>query len=65
MSRMRKFLTDRGWRRIGAQGSIGYWDHPEHQPDRRGAFTTTDAFKHQQQFEKDHCCDCIKPEATR
>ncbi len=56
-----EFLKAKGWRKIGAQGSIKYWDHPKHQPDRHGAFCTMDAMRHQKEYEKAGC-DCIKPE---
>jgi len=62
MSRTKDWLLERGWRHIGNQGSAQLFDHPRHQPDRRGCFTTIDAIKHQKQYEKDGCCDCIKPE---
>jgi hypothetical protein len=52
-----------GWRQIGSRGSIKFWDHPEHQPAERGAFTTTDALEHQIEVEMNCHCDCIKPES--
>lgn len=55
-----EYLREHGWRQIGAQGSIRYWDHPCHQPDSRGAFTTIDAASHQKEFDKNGWCDCIK-----
>lgn len=61
---MTAFLLQHGWRQIGNRGSIKYWDHAEHQPNRRGAFTTTDAFKHQRESFKNGC-DCIKPEGKK
>ena len=54
-----EYLSGKGWRCIGRQGSIRYWDHPNHQPDMRGAFTTTDAAEHQEEFEKNGWCNCI------
>ena len=55
-----QYLASHGWRQIGAQGSIRYWDHPCHQPDVRGSFTTTDAAAHQKAFDANGCCDCLK-----
>ena len=61
------FLIERGWRNIGtARGHsertpIKYWDHPNHQPDRHGAFTTTSAAQHQKEADK-YGCDCVKAE---
>lgn len=56
-------LIAHGWRRIGTKrhkyGFIHYWDHPDHQPDKHGAFTTTEAQIHQREFEAGGC-DCIK-----
>lgn len=60
---MREYLLNHGWRIIGRTGGIVYWDHPQHQPDRHGAFTTTDARRHQREYESaGNVCDCIKPE---
>lgn len=57
-----EWLEQRGWRCIGKQrngyGQTKYWDHLAHQPERRGAFTTTHAVQHQKQSER-HGCDCI------
>lgn len=53
-----EFLANHGWRKIGQTGGIKYWDHPNHQPDERGAFTTTDAVRHQKDYEKDGVCSC-------
>lgn len=55
-----EYLIRNGWRLIGKQGSIKYWDHRDHQPDARGAFTTTDAAEHQKIFDKDGWCDCVR-----
>ena len=59
------FLKKNGWRQIahgkGEYRNINYWDHPNHQPDRSGAFTTTDAARHQKEFANGGC-DCIKGE---
>ena len=54
-----EYLSGNGWRCIGWRGSIRYWDHPNHQPDVRGAFTTTDASEHQKEFEKNGWCNCV------
>lgn len=58
-----EILTKSGWRLIGRRrngyGWTRYWDHPEHQPSRRGAFTTTDAMHHQQ-IAANEGCDCIR-----
>lgn len=56
---MTEYLKEKGWRQIGSQGSIKYWDHPRHQPNERGAFITTDAFAHQKEYDKNGWCDCI------
>lgn len=60
----RKFLAVHGWRLIGSRfnGLIEtyYWDHPQHQPDERGAFTTNTAVNHQRMVLKNCGCDCIK-----
>lgn len=59
---MSDYLISHGWRQIGRRGGIKFWDHPNHQSDTRGAFTTQDAYRHQRDFENDGCCDCIQPE---
>ncbi len=60
-----KQLRDRGWRKIGTQrvgaGVAILWDHPNHQPDVHGCFTTTDAKDHQRTADK-RGCDCIRTE---
>ena len=65
MSRDADRLKARGWREIGTMphpagaSPIRYWDHPDHQPDLRGAFTTTEARLHQRQADREGC-DCIR-----
>lgn len=61
-------LIKNGWRCIGtkrdAYGLMKLWDHPDHQPDKHGAFTTVDAFLHQRQSLKEGC-DCINNSNAR
>lgn len=56
------YLAAKGWTEIGQRrnkyGMTRYWHHPQHQPDRHGAFTTTDAIAHQREADK-YGCDCI------
>lgn len=58
-----EYLESKGWRLIGTQrnqyGLTKYWDHSDHQPERRGAFTTVDAVAHQKQSETLQC-GCIR-----
>lgn len=58
-----ELLLSNGWHMIGQKryehGTVQYWDHPDHQPDVHGAFTKTDALKHQRRSSK-YGCDCIK-----
>ncbi len=58
----KEFLISKGWRNIGKIRSAILWDHKEHQPNRRGAFTTLAAIRHQKFFDKNHTCSCIKSE---
>jgi len=60
----KEFLLSHGWRRISKRnwvyrGTV-YWDHLSHQPNEHGAFTTTEAVKHQKAFNYSGWCDCIK-----
>lgn len=63
-----EYLKSKGWRQIGSEhtevGEIFYWDHPDHQPDERGAFTTQDAAHHQRKLDRGIQCDCIKQPET-
>lgn len=64
----RKYLESRGWRKIGSRrngyGVTHYWDHLDHQPERRGCFTTTDAIRHQKDSDSSGC-DCIQVRQLR
>ena len=57
-------LLSNGWRHVASQRgryhNINYWDHPQHQHDKHGFFTTSAAIAHQQQYERDGCCDCVR-----
>ena len=59
-----QYLISTGWRQVGFIHGAKLWDHPAHQPDSRGCFTTHDALNHQKQFERDKGCDCIKPQGV-
>lgn len=59
------YLISKGWRLVGRGGEkkqAKLWDHPCHQPARRGCFTTSDAFVHQRFVDKYGHCRCLSPE---
>lgn len=58
-----KILIENGWRFIGTEGYARLWDHPNHQHDFHGCFTTVDAIAHQKSSLKMGGCDCIKEES--
>lgn len=63
------YLVSKGWRLIrkvtGYSPAQGHkvnwqaWEHPDHQPNRRGVFQKTEALNHQRQLDKGLGCDCI------
>jgi hypothetical protein len=41
-----EYLASKNWRRLNPKANKmqpHYWDHPDHQPNLHGAFTTRDA----------------------
>lgn len=63
------YLISKGWRLVrtvtGYSTAIGHrvnwqaWEHPDHQPDRRGFFQKGEAIAHQKRLDKGASCDCI------
>lgn len=54
-----EYLISKGWRLVGRNGGIKYWIHEEHQPARKGCFTTTNAANHQRRLDKGYVCSCV------
>jgi len=63
------YLLSRGWRlfkkRPTKYGTINYWDHPNHQPDRNGFFCQQEALAHQQYLDRGGRCDCLITQEER
>ncbi len=62
-----EWLEQRGWKKVreiatGEYANTFYWTHSDHQPSRRGFFTTTDAVGHQKYVEKYKQCTCVPKE---
>lgn len=64
MSILTTYLESTGWRKyaagLGEYRNVNLWDHPCHQHNERGGFTTTEAVAHQKEYEKNGHDDCIK-----
>jgi hypothetical protein len=58
-----EYLISKGWRKVADvhkhRTHIVAWDHPDHQPWRRGYFSTTSAKEHQELVETGGACYCI------
>lgn len=63
------YLQQHGWILIkddsGKYHNIKYWNHPDHQPNRRGMFTTSKAEAHQKMLDSGGRCQCIPKEQPR
>jgi hypothetical protein len=58
-----EYLTSKGWRlvrkRRNGEGVHHLWDHPDHQPGRRGFFNQTTAKQHQKHLDNGGTCRCL------
>ena len=67
MDRGTQYLLEKGWKLVATRpngyGLTQYWDHPNHQPDRRGLFTKTAAEDHQKKVDKYGRSNCLVYEA--
>jgi hypothetical protein len=64
------YLVAKGWRLVrnvrgfspvkGHKVNWQAWEHPDHQPDRRGFFQKGEALAHQKRLDKGITCDCIR-----
>lgn len=62
MNKDTKYLEDHGWKIVNKRGSIQYWTHQLHQPNRHGFFTKGMALRHQRMLDKTSgVCSCVKP----
>ena len=67
------YLVSKGWKLVrkvsgyspveGCKVNWQAWEHPEHQPDRRGFFQKREALEHQKRLDKGLRCDCIRPQS--